>query len=248
MGTPVSVSYSNGFMVRRFDTSLLRKWAGEILLFKRFLDDVLIILRSRRHLPEFLSSLNQTHPALQLTTTVSDHHADFLDLHLFKGERFAQTGKLDSKVHQKALHKYLYLPFRSYHPWPVKTGFIRTELQRYVRNCTSQADFIEIRRQFYYRLRDRGFPGNVIVREFNSVHYSDRTALLQHNPEPKSHATRPVVFKSVHNPTYASVHLRRLLTEHWHLLAPLANVFASQPVIAVSREKNLKDLLCRARL
>jgi len=248
MGTPVSVSYANGFMARRFDCILLQRFADNILMLKRFLDDVFIVLSPACPLAAFTAALSEIHPSLQLTVVTSAHHAEFLDLRIYKGPRFLETGTLDLAVHQKALNKYLYLPFRSYHPWPVKTGFIRTELKRYVRNSSSNAGFNAIRHDFWFRLRNRGFPISVLNREFSAVRYSQRAALLQPNAPQIATNARPLVFKAVHNPTFAAIPMRRVLTEHWHLLAPLTDVFPEKPIIAVSREKNLRDILCRARL
>ena len=182
---------------------------------------------------------------------MSDHAADFLDLHIHKGQRFLQTGTLDLQVHQKALNKYLYLPFKSFHPWSVKTGFIVTELQRYVRNSSSREAFERIRLAFFSRLRDRGFPSRVITALFNRVQYSQRATLLrprQQQQERKQQQNGIVAFKTVFNPTSNAVPLKRVLTEHWHLLQPLTHVFPKQPIIAVAREANLKNLLCRAKL
>ncbi|KAI8968777.1 hypothetical protein BDB01DRAFT_695692, partial [Pilobolus umbonatus] len=56
------------------------------------------------------------------------------------------------------LNKYLYVPFHSYHPKENKSGFIKAELIRYVRNCSSYEDFATVASNFFVRLRDRGYP------------------------------------------------------------------------------------------
>jgi hypothetical protein len=60
----------------------------------------------------FFAACNALMPGvLELTYTISDVSAIFLDMVIFRGEGWHNTGKLDMKCYQKPVNKYLYIPF-----------------------------------------------------------------------------------------------------------------------------------------
>ena len=97
---------------------------------------------------------------------------------MHKGERFLQYGVLDLKVYQKPINLYLYIAFSSEEPLHVKKGLIKTELSRYVRICSNELSFQEIRSFFFLRLRDRGYAFEFLSAEFEKVLYLDREKFL----------------------------------------------------------------------
>ncbi|CAI7822051.1 unnamed protein product [Closterium sp. NIES-54] len=131
MGTPAAVCFAVLFM-SRLDEVLRRRWTGtEPLCHVRYIDDGLIVWPgSRDELEAYLNMFNQLDPNIKLTWHVSDSSADFLDMVIFKGPRFAEKGILDLRVFQKPMNRYLYLPFSSFHPRHCKIGYIKAELKR----------------------------------------------------------------------------------------------------------------------
>ena len=63
-----------------------------------------------------MSNINQIHPTIKFTYEISDTELTFLDVTLYKGERFESTNILDLKTHVKATNKQLYVHSTSYHP------------------------------------------------------------------------------------------------------------------------------------
>ncbi|KAJ7758961.1 hypothetical protein DFH07DRAFT_718033, partial [Mycena maculata] len=57
------------------------------------------------------------------------------------------------------LNAYLYIPWRSCHSLDSKRAWVKGELIRYVRLCSSETYFLKIRTDFTQRLRDHGYPG-----------------------------------------------------------------------------------------
>ena len=57
---------------------------------------------------------------------------------------------------QKPLNKYLYIPFKSFHPSSNKKAFIKGELIKYARNSSSFKAFTNTREKFWKRLLVRG--------------------------------------------------------------------------------------------
>ena len=56
-----------------------------------------------------MSDVNQVHPTIKFIYEISDTEVTFLDVTLYKGERFKSTNILDLKIHIKATNKQLYV-------------------------------------------------------------------------------------------------------------------------------------------
>lgn len=176
MGTPVAPIFANIFMYL-LERKVLDKYGDSIVYYKRYLDDIFLICKKEKK-EEIMTSLQSMEKNIKLEFVVSDDSATFLDLFFYKGERFHATGMLDFKIHQKALNKYLYLPHGSYHTDSSKKGFIKAELQRYIRSSSSIENYIEMKKVFFARLRNRGYPSDFITKIFETVKYKDRETLL----------------------------------------------------------------------
>lgn len=178
MGTAVAPTYANIF-VYMLERPLVQEYMqlGLLHLYKRLLDDVFAYLAAEFAMA-FAARLNSLHPKLKYEVVMGDQHAIFLDLHIYKGPRFQQQGLLDLKVHQKSMNLYLYIPYTSFHTDASKRSFIQGELMRYIRNTSSLEEYCKLKHVFYQRLRDRGYPAQMLKDIFNSIWYADRTYLL----------------------------------------------------------------------
>ena len=127
MGTRMAPSYANLFM-DRFERSFLAQEPILPLVWKRYIDDILCIWTgTRSELDSFLDRLNKAHRTLRFTWSISDKHIEFLDLNLFKGERFNTTNHLDMTTHFKTTNSFQYLHFSSSHPRSVFKGLVKGE-------------------------------------------------------------------------------------------------------------------------
>ena len=87
------------------------------LLFKRYIDDIACIWNGTLHSAiEFAREINKLHPTIKVTLKYSNNEIDFMDMTMYKGNRFITTGKFDTKVYQKPHNAYLYIAFDSNHP------------------------------------------------------------------------------------------------------------------------------------
>jgi hypothetical protein len=206
--------------------------------------------------------MNQLHPKLVFECVEHATEATFLDLLIHKDRRFHASGLFDTRVHQKKMNLYLYIPFHSFHTPAAKRSFIQTELMRYIRNSSAEEDYNELKALFFRRLRDRGYPSSFLEPLFASIHYADRhyflypsKQLLQHPSlssapplsscllkridraqtaaaQGYSTSGTPLVFVSQFNPLSAIVPIRAILTEFWDQ-AELAYKGAIQrPIVA----------------
>ena len=85
------------------------------------------------------------------------NHIAFMNLYIYKGNKFFIDGTLSIKVFQKPENKYMFIPFKSAHPRHTIKNYILGELKRYVRINTEEFNFLKIRNKFFLRLRNRGF-------------------------------------------------------------------------------------------
>ena len=77
--------------------------------------------------------MNQIHPTIKFTSEHSDTELTFLDVTVYKGDRFFQTGHLDVKTHVKPTNKQLYIHASLYHPPGTSKGIIIGEVKHYLR-------------------------------------------------------------------------------------------------------------------
>lgn len=255
MGTPAAPTYANIYLYITFDLPVIEHWGTTIILYKRYLDDLLIIISSTTNEDTFSDEINKTNEYIKLTSTANKYRCEFLDLVIYKDTRFREKMILDTTVHQKQMNKYLYIPYISYHGIHVKKSLITTEMYRYIRNCSDELTFLRIRQQFYQRLRERGYPRNFLTREFQKYSYKLRPILLAEHPPTGSlngqPTPQPFVFKIEYNPAMAMSELRKILQEeHKHLITTesMTKFMPKKPILALKKSANLFNILCTAKL
>lgn len=185
MGTAVAPTWANIF-VFMLEKIIITEFGDKIRLYRRFLDDVFAFIEGK-YVEAFMTRMNQLHPKLVFEFTSDPNEASFLDLCIYKGDRFRTDGRFDIRVHQKSMNLYLYLPYLSYHTESTKRSFIQTELMRYIRNSSSRDSYLVLKRLFYSRLRDRGYPPSFLGPIFDSIYYDDRRYFLYPSSELLNH-------------------------------------------------------------
>ncbi|KAJ3925852.1 MAG: hypothetical protein NXY57DRAFT_906558, partial [Lentinula lateritia] len=110
-----------------------------------------------------------------------------------------------TRVFQKALNAYLYIPWNSCHSNDSKRAWVKGELIQYIRISSRIEDFAKIRKEFGIRLHARGYPGRWLENVFEEVSYRmERPKALQ--PRENISEEDPVhVLKLTHNPLWDQV-------------------------------------------
>jgi hypothetical protein len=185
-----------------------------LLLYKRFIDDVLIVTKDS-DVTELKSELNSLHPAIKLTWTDAAKHCSFLDVNVF-----IKNNKLHTNVYQKQLNTYAYLPFHSYHTKAQKRGFIKGEAIRYARICTSEVDFKLMVKLFTLRLQRRGYPLSFIHKSLGQVSHKDRHNYTVTARSTNKNKAIPLLFKTEYNPIVSHLNIRTALNPLFHIPEP----------------------------
>jgi hypothetical protein len=183
---------------------------------------------------------------------------DFLDVTL----RITPSGTVDSRLFEKQLNLYLYLPANSCHPPGVLKGIIYGSIFR-IRRLTTDLDVCHRNIQdLYRRLLKRGYPPSTlrpIFAEGLARDHSRQPAVLPdtdtpatphpfflhvpyHPQDPPSHEIQRLFRETCISPAADAVPMSELCNSEGH---PLGN---DRLIIAYSRPRNLANLLTPRRI
>ena len=109
MGTKMAPAYANIFM-GTLKSRILSQTNPSPIHWKRYTDDIFLVWAdTKESLEQFIKSINDLHPCINFTAEFSREEITFLDLCLYKGERFAKEGILDLKTHIKPTNTQQYV-------------------------------------------------------------------------------------------------------------------------------------------
>ena len=81
-----------------------------IKIWKRFIDDIFLIWTgTKEELELYMKTINTIHNTIKFTYEASDKELTFLDITLYKGDRFLKKNILDIRTHIKETNKQLYV-------------------------------------------------------------------------------------------------------------------------------------------
>ena len=193
MGTSFSVTYATIFMIW-LETPIVDEFRKHIVLYKRYIDDILLIWSgSSAELCRFRAMLGTANANIKLDwqdmpTSMADGPTDFnqhqhrrvcfLDLDI-QVVRSLGSQEFAFRIYRKPGNAYAYLPYGSYHARHVFRGWLKAELLRLLTHSSSPSVWLEDCRIFYDHLRNRGYPVKAIDASFSSVNWSQRRKMLE---------------------------------------------------------------------
>ncbi len=247
MGQKSSGSICN-LVVHELENKIL-KLTPYIHTLYRYMDDTLVFWTgSLQQLKDFVNEINTLHETLKFTYEASETSIQFLDLVLYKGTRFKETGILDIKCHTKKTETGQFLHRTSSHPRSVFKGFLRGEIMRYARNNNNIDTFREKKEFFMQKLTNRGYTESELLDADLSINLGDRSTYIQEKPKSLE---IPLVFKTTYFPHMSGKHIKNAIMKHWHMIGDhdhLKTIFPKPPIVAYSRTNSLRDTLVRAKL
>ena len=221
MGAAFSPALANIFMsvvLRRF----LRTQIHHPLLLKRYIDDIFIVwTESRQQLETFLTELNEFHPSLHFTYSLSVKSTDFLDLTIYKGPHFQCTQHLDTKTF-KNLKIY------------ISTCILNPAMKKVFTNT-------RVVHQFKARLQARNYPPEFVNKTTALISYDNRDKYLQQF-QPARIKMWPPLFKCIPPPQFQK--LKQVILQDYSLVQS----HAPHPRFIPLRHKTLGQALVRAQI
>jgi hypothetical protein len=254
MGTACAPTYANLFVAQLEWDSLLNDddRPDSLLCYKRYIDDVLAIVKGdRSEVDRFIAKLNTLLPGvLVFVAEASTEGIPFLDAYIMlEPDPKAPANRiLHTKVYQKPLNSYQYIPWSSFHPESVKLSLVKGELLRYVRLSSRFQDYQEVVLHFWKRLRARGYPIRWLRKAFSAVRYDDARCSAILDREKNQTESIPLVFHVTYNPVYDQVNAGKALThivKHWdpELRTQIVSTSSRRIIRCAHRAPSFQDMI-----
>ena len=261
MGAVPAVSYANIYMARKIDKKILEaalkyKNTNEnpIVFLKRFLDDIIMLWRgSVEDLHKFLSDLNSISPTIKFTLSHVNPTGDSCDCPISTSIPFLDTScsiienKIITDLYKKETDRNQYLLTSSCHPASVCSNIPYSLALRIVRICS----MTETREKRFSELKDmllsREYSSNIINAAIDRARNIPRLEALKKVVKPKT-SERPV-FVIHYDPRLPSVN--SIIKKHYRVMTQdpkMKEVFPEAPIIAYKRQKNIREVLIRAKV
>ena len=127
-------------------------------IFLRFIDDGFGIMEgNKKDVKYWIDQFNSLRETIKIDKWSFGNHVEYMDLYIYKGDKFYESGFLDFKIFQKDINRYMYIPSKSGHTSHTIKNYVFREIKRYIRYNSLKLSFLKIRTQFFSRLRNRGF-------------------------------------------------------------------------------------------
>ena len=266
MGTKCAPNYSNIFMARKIDPEILKMAASHgdgifpIRLFKRFLDDILMLwCGTVESLHSFIRAINTINPSIQFTLSHTFLPSDMttntptcqcekiLSLPFLDTSLSIQDGKVLVDLYRKPTDRNQYLLTSSCHPAHVTTNIPFSLALRIVRICSNQ-DTRDLRlKELQDLLMARGYKSGVVKGAIEKAREIPRQEAIQ--KVEKKQQQRPVLVIQ-YDPRLPSI--TDIARRHWRTMVSrdprLQQVFPEPPLVAYKVPPNLRSKLVRAKV
>ncbi|KAL8576769.1 hypothetical protein ACOMHN_067667 [Nucella lapillus] len=245
MGTKMGPSYACLFVGYVEQQALSAFQGTPPALFRRYIDDCLgVAACSRDDLLRFIKHISTYHPALQYTFDVSPTSVNFLDLTI---SIEPNRSTLSTSIFYKPTDSHSYLLFTSSHPPATKNSIPYSQFLRLKRICCNSSDFDEQALRMCAFFEERQYPRQTVQRALERARRVSREEALT-PVERDGQEDRPVAVIPYHPHNFT---ISDIIRRNFHFIQSdpdLGQVFQRLPLIAFQRDKNLRDLLVRAKV
>jgi len=249
MGTPAAPLYSILTFGYHENTVIIPTFQSNLIYYKRFIDDIFGVWLSDTNntitqsstqdntWSNFKNSLNQF-GSLRWNIETPTTSTTFLDLSLT-----LKDGRITTTTYQKPLNLYLYIPPLSAHPPSCLKGLVTSEIYRYWIQNTEEADFIRITTNFILRLLQRGHQLENLYPLLKSAAANIEYSNIRERNEKSRHDDTMYIHWPFHPTDISKNKIRRIYNQTLQGHDGFKNL-----KMAISRPKNLRDILCKTDL
>jgi hypothetical protein len=255
MGAKFSVKFANIYM-----HCWLRKFIGlyegcKPNFIARLIDDCFWLWDyGMEALNEFLNYLNNCHNSIKFEPNCSTEKVNFLDTVTFISNQVIHTN-----VYTKPTDKKQYLHFESSHPKHTMIAIPYSQAIRYRRIIDEDNLFFEELEVLYSRLRNRGYPDDLLLKTDNKIKLLTRTDVLQYKSKTAKEAAlntflRGKSFLPCIIPFHSDfqANLKNNINKHWRTMlysnSKLFDVFQEEfPQIIFKRGVTLGNILVSSK-
>jgi hypothetical protein len=238
--------YANIF-VSTFDETIHTKFKDKILLYKRFIDDILIIFTgTAQQTEELMTYANNLHNNIKFTFKTSNDKIDFMDITLQINNR---NNTLTSKLYKKPTDTLSLLNFNSNHPRHQKIGIIYSQALRLNRLISDENVLRKELKNLTITLITKNYPLHIINHHISKALQKTQTELINQQ--------KPQTIQDINVITYNHIpiilpndnigrELAHMITKHWTIIKndPDLTIILQPTLLKVlSNHKSLNDLL-----
>ena len=186
MGSKCGPSIAN-VVVYIFEKKFLHIHRYSIIFYKRFIDDIFLIIKDDFDVNLLLNSFGNLKLNIVKGTTVN-----FLDLVIFICKI---SRKLKFKLYIKPTNTFCYLPCHSNHPSFIFINSPKGIFMRAKRICSYFSDFLYYSRIFFDQLLNRGYDRLVLRKTLNMVSNLNREDLIKYKEKENFLDSDSIFFK-----------------------------------------------------
>ena len=103
---------------------------------------------NKKDVGTWINEFNQLRENIFIDKWTFGNYVACMDLYIFKGNNFLDTGILSIKVYQKPANRYMYIPYKSAHTRHTIKNYVLGVLKRYVRINTEELNSQKIKNNF----------------------------------------------------------------------------------------------------
>ncbi|CAH8837417.1 unnamed protein product [Trichobilharzia szidati] len=170
MGSPLGPLLADMFMSKL--EKQMQGMLGEFILYKRYVDDTLIIGDNIKSIENFITLFNHIHPNIRVTSErESNNKLGFLDITMTRRD----DGTIQRSIFRKQTWSGQYLHFTSFVPIQYKRSLVKCLFSRARKICTSDTVMDEFR-HIHSVLLANGYPENFITCHSKERPHLEKTA------------------------------------------------------------------------
>ena len=204
MGSSMAPSYASLFM-GKLENDFLNARGLKPTLWLRFLDDIFMIWDHS----SFIDTINNFHPCIKFTHTISQRSVTFLDVKVSKEESL----DICTDVFEKETNIHQYLDYTSCHPKKCKDSIPCSQAKRYRRITSDDNKFHSSLDELRSYFQDRYYPNAVIDSAFEKVSQMSQSEALKSSIK---HQTKVIPFTVTYNPSLPNI--GKTINRYWDLL------------------------------
>ncbi|XP_073481353.1 uncharacterized protein [Aquarana catesbeiana] len=241
MGNKYAPSVANIFLSKWEEEDIYGRCWPHLLLYKRYIDDILIIWKgSREQLEEFIQFISGNKYGVKFTATVHQQKINFLDLEIYKN-----GNKLGTRTHFKETDRNGYIPMGSCHHPQWKAAIPKSQFIRIRRNCDRMEDYLQQTDILIDRFTDKGYKRNVLENIRLKVANMDRELILSSKVR-KHKQDNSIPFITGFNTQYKK--LEDIIKKNWSIISSdpqLSKVLPRKPTFVYRKARRIRDKIVK---
>ncbi|XP_060128613.1 uncharacterized protein LOC132591893 [Zootoca vivipara] len=243
MGAALAPSVANIHMIdfeNKHFFSESNPFTNDIILIKRYIDDLLIIFKSEATCIAFQEWVNTLDSHLKFTCQYHKKEIPFLDVVVYISNR----NTLAFKPYKKLTDCYSLLHYSSSHPSHLKRNLPYGQLIRLKRNATDKRDYRNAAHQLEKALVNRGYPNCIIQDAYRRVDGRNRKNLLETRSDSIKNRKPSRLVMGMDFTPLAS-HIRNIIYKHWHIVEDIPGC-KDPPLLGLRKKGTLRNQLVKA--